>query len=71
VAVIQPGVSVKRTQILKAYGVILLQFSDIPSLNELIAEKGMILASLYELIERYADAHGYYYLNQGLNREIP
>lgn len=71
VAVIQPGVSVERTQILKAYGAGLLQFSDIPGVDQMMRERGMVLSELYGYIGAYADAHGYYYINQGLNRQNP
>lgn len=69
--VLQPGVSEERTQILKAYGAIFLEFKDIPGVMELIAEKGLAFDEFYGLIKKYADEHGYYYINQGRNPENP
>lgn len=69
--VLQPGVSAERTQILKAYGAIFLEFKDIPGVLELIAEKGLAFDPFYDLIAKYAKEHGYYYINQGRNPENP
>ena len=69
--VLQPGVSVERTQILKAYGSIFLEFKDIPGVPELIAQEGLVFEKFYNLIQKYADEHGYYYINQGRNPENP
>lgn len=69
--VLQPGVSEERTQILKAYGSIFLEFKDIPGVMELIKEKGLAFDEFYGLIAKYAKEHGYYYINQGRNPENP
>ena len=69
--VLQPGVSAERTQILKAYGCTFLEFKDIPGVVELIKEEGLVFEKFYNLIQQYADAHGYYYINQGRNPENP
>ena len=69
--VLQPGVSAERTQILKAYGCTFLEFKDIPGVVELIKEEGLVFEKFYNLIRQYADAHGYYYINQGRNPENP
>ena len=69
--VLQPGVSEERTQILKAYGAIFLEFKDIPGVLELIAEKGLAFDEFYDLLQKYADEHGWYYINQGRNPENP
>ena len=69
VCVIQPGVSSERTLILKAYGVELLQFNDIPGVPELIASEGLVFSKFYELLQSYSDAHGYFFVNQGLSPE--
>lgn len=69
--VLQPGVSEERTQILKAYGAIFLEFKDIPGVMELIATKGLAFDEFYDLIAKYAKEHGYYYINQGRNPENP
>lgn len=68
--VLQPGVSVERTQILKAYGTTFLEFKDIPGVLELIQNEGLVFEKFYALIQKYADEHGYYYINQGRNHEI-
>ena len=69
--VLQPGVSVERTQILKAYGTTFLEFKDIPGVLELIQNEGLVFEKFYALIQKYADEHGYYYINQGRNHENP
>lgn len=69
--VLQPGVSAERTQILKAYGAIFLEFKDIPGVLELIQNEGLVFEKFYAFIQKYADEHGYYYINQGRNHENP
>lgn len=69
--VLQPGVSAERTQILKAYGAIFLEFKDIPGVMELISTKGLAFDPFYDLIAKYAKEKGYYYINQGRNPENP
>lgn len=69
--VLQPGVSKERTQILKAYGAIFLEFKDIPGVPELIAEKGLQFDAFYDLLQVYADERGWYYINQGRNPANP
>lgn len=69
--VLQPGVSAERTQILKAYGAIFLEFKDIPGVLELIAEKGLAFDEFYDLLQKYADEQGWYYINQGRNPKNP
>lgn len=69
--VLQPNVSKERTQILKAYGSIFLEFKDIPGVTELVKNEGLVFEKFYTLIQKYADEHGYYYINQGRNPENP
>lgn len=69
--VLQPGVSAERTQILKAYGCTFLEFKDIPGVVELMQTEGLVFEKFYALIQKYADAHGYYYINQGRNPQNP
>lgn len=38
---------------------------------ELIQKEGLVFEKFYALIQKYADAHGYYYINQGRNPENP
>lgn len=67
-AVLQPGVSQERTQILKAYGCIFLEFKDILGVMEMMRTEGMNFGKFYVLLQKYADDHGYYFINQGTNR---
>ena len=46
-----------------------LEFKDIPGVPELIAEKGLAFDPFYDLLQKYADEHGWYYINQGRNPE--
>lgn len=70
-AVIQPGVSEERTQILKAYGTTFLTFDDIPGIPEMMAARGMIISEMYIYLQRYADEHGWFFINQGENLSNP
>ena len=62
VVVIQPGVSVERTLILKAYGVELLQAADVPGFMEMLQNGGLSMAKLTVIMNKYADEHGYFYI---------
>lgn len=66
VIVLQPGVSVERTQILKALGATLIQVTDVPGFPELL-KNGLSMAGLDKVLSTYAKEKGYYYLNQGGN----
>lgn len=63
VAVIQPQVSVERSQILKALGAELLQVTDIPGFAEML-KTGLSLEGLYKVMHDFAESNGWYYLNQ-------
>ncbi len=69
--VIQPGVSAERTMILKAYGVTLLQAGDVPGFQEMLDNGGLAMKTLAKIMNAYADAHGYYYIDQGTNENNP
>lgn len=69
--VIQPGVSAERTAILKAYGVTLLQSTDVPGFQEMLDNGGLSMKVLSEVMNAYADAQGYYYIDQGTNINNP
>ena len=71
VVVIQPGVSVERTLILKAYGVELLQAVDVPGFMEMLQNGGLSMAKLTVIMNKYADEHGYFYIDQGTNPDNP
>ena len=63
VAVIQPGVSIERSQILKALGAELLQVSDVPGFVEML-KTGLSLEGLYKIMHDFAESKGWYYLDQ-------
>ena len=63
VAVIQPGVSVERSQILKALGAELLQVTDVPGFPELL-KNGLTMTGLKKVFTDFAKANGWYYLDQ-------
>lgn len=69
--VIQPGVSVERTLILKAYGVTLLQAGDVPGFLEMLQNGGLTMKQLSIVMNAYAKEHGYYYIDQGTNPDNP
>ncbi len=63
VAVIQPGVSVERSQILKALGAELLQVTDVPGFADML-KTGLSLDGLYEIMNSFAKSKGWFYINQ-------
>lgn len=71
VVVLQPGVSVERTKILKAYGVELLEAKDVPGFLEMLQNGGLNMARLSVVMNAFADANGYYYIDQGTNPDNP
>lgn len=66
VAVIQPGVSVERSQILKALGARLLQVSEVPGFMEML-KTGLSVEALEEIMGNFARSRGWYYLDQCAN----
>ncbi len=66
VAVIQPGVSVERSQILKALGAELLQVTDVPGVAARL-KTGLSLAHLEDVMESFAQSKGWFYINQCSN----
>ncbi len=71
VVVIQPGVSVERSQILRAYGAELLQSTDVPGFDEMLRNGGLTMAKLRPIMDSYAEQHGYLYIDQGCNPHNP
>lgn len=65
-AVIQPGVSIERSQILKAMGAELLQVSDVPGFCEML-KTGLSLEGLENVMESFAKSRGWFYINQCSN----
>lgn len=66
VAVIQPGVSIERSQILKALGAELLQVTDVPGFAEML-KTGLSLEKLGDVMNAFAKSKGWYYLDQCSN----
>lgn len=66
VAVIQPGVSVERSQILKALGAELLQVTDVPGFAEML-KTGLSLEGLEDVMGNFAKSKGWFYINQCSN----
>lgn len=66
VAVIQPGVSVERSQILKALGAELLQVTDVPGFAEML-KTGLSLEGLEDVMGSFAKSKGWFYINQCSN----
>ncbi len=65
VTFLEPGVSVEREQIFKAYGVNQYWFTDISEEVKEGMEKGELNIALIEKgMQEYADAHGYFYIDQ-------
>lgn len=65
-AVIQPGVSIERSQILKAMGAELLQVSDVPGFCEML-KTGLSLEGQENVMESFAKSRGWFYINQCSN----
>ena len=57
--------------ILKAYGVELLQAADVPGFMEMLQNGGLSMAKLTVIMNKYADEHGYFYIDQGTNPDNP
>ncbi len=71
VCFLEPGVTEERTQVLKAYGAELYSFLDIPGFQEVVAKSGLSFVAILDLVQKYADEHGYYYTNQCGNINNP
>lgn len=70
VNVLQAGVSVERTQILKAYGVEFLDLQAIPGAKEYFeANGGANFANIIHILSKYAEEKGYFFVNQLANPE--
>ena len=70
VAVIQPGVSVERSIILKALGAELLQVTDVPGFAEML-KTGLSMEGLGKVMRDFAESKGWYYLDQCANPANP
>lgn len=67
VIAIEPGVSVERSQILRAHGAELYDFSEIPGVVEAMSRPDATFQTLLEPMEAYAKEKGYFYINQCSN----
>lgn len=67
VIAIEGGVSVERSQLLRAYGAELHEFADIPGALEAMTKPDATFQSLLEPMEKYGKEKGYYYINQCAN----
>ncbi len=67
----EPGCTPERTQILKAYGVTVQYYSDIPGFNEIMAQYGFDTGRIVAAIQKFADDNGYYYTSQLFNEANP
>lgn len=63
----EPGCTPERVQILKAYGVTVQYYKDIPGFDEIIAEYGFDTGRIIAAIKKFADDNGYYYTSQLTN----
>ncbi len=67
----EPGCTPERVQILKAYGVNVKYYKDIPGFDEIIAKYGFDTGRIVAQIQKYADENGYYYTSQLFNEANP
>ena len=70
VAIIQPGVSEERSQILKALGAKLLQVSEVPGFIDII-KTGLSQEGLNTFMNNFAKSRGWFYINQCANPVNP
>lgn len=70
IVVLQPGVSVERIQILKAYGAELVQCAEVPGFMEMF-KNGLSFKELTVIMNKYAESRGGIYLNQGDSQSNP
>lgn len=67
----EPGCTPERVQILRAYGVTVQYYKDIPGFHEVVAQYGFDTARIVQKIQEFADANGYYYTSQLFNDANP
>lgn len=63
----EPGCTPERVQILKAYGVTVQYYQDIPGFNEIIANYGFDKERIIAAMKKFCDDNGYYYTSQLTN----
>lgn len=70
--VLEPGQSIERQQIFKAYGVDVKLYTDFPEFNEAIANGTFNLEFFYDMLQRYADSQpNHFFINQLVNDANP
>ncbi len=68
VTFLEPGVSVEREYIFKAYGVDQYWFTDISDrVKEMLQSGALDIGKLEEDVQKYADEHDYFYIDQCSN----
>lgn len=67
VIAIEPGVTVERSQMLRAHGAELRDFAEIPGVIEAMSRPDATFQTLLEPMEAYGKEKGYYYINQCSN----
>lgn len=70
VAIIQPGVSEERSQILRALGTTLLEVKDVPGFLDII-KSGLSQDGLNKFMTEFAESKGWFYINQCANPANP
>lgn len=70
--VLEPGQSIERQQIFKAYGVDVKLYTDFPEFNEAIANGTFSLEFFFDMLQRYADSQpNHFFINQLVNDANP
>lgn len=67
----EPGCTIERIQIMKAYGTQVLAYDDIPGAKEIIAEYGFDAVKLMAQVKKDCEEKGYYYVQQLMNEGNP
>ncbi len=67
----EPGCTVERIQIMKAYGAQVLSCEEIPGADKVFAEFGFNPVKLMELVQKQCDENDYYYVSQTFNDGNP
>lgn len=67
----EPGCTIERIQIMKAYGTQVLGYEDIPGGKEIIEEFGFDAVKLMGQVAKNCEEKGYYYVQQLLNEGNP
>lgn len=63
----EPGCTLERVQILKAYGATVQYYKNIPGFDEIIAKYGFDTGRIIAAMQKFCDENGYYYTSQLTN----